>query len=70
MISFFEGLGQSHLALGQSHVALRQVIPSRTEHSTASPKQEGLLVKDRSSLAKHSGAADEVWYHGYHISRT
>jgi hypothetical protein len=24
----------------------------------------------KSSLDKHSGAADDIWYHGYHVSRT
>jgi hypothetical protein len=32
--------------------------------------KEGLNSQDRGSLAKHSGAADEVWYHGYQADWT
>jgi hypothetical protein len=27
-------------------------------------------IRTKSSFAKHSGAANEVWYHGYQVSWT
>jgi hypothetical protein len=33
-------------------------------------KEEGFDFQDQSPFAKHSGAADEVWYHGYHAKWT
>jgi hypothetical protein len=33
-------------------------------------KEEGLNFQDRSSFVKHLGAADKVWYHGYHVKWT
>jgi hypothetical protein len=29
-----------------------------------------LNFQDQGSLAKHSGAVDEVWYHEYHVNWT
>jgi hypothetical protein len=49
-------------------MALGQLFQNKTEHSVISSKGGRLDFQDQSSLAKHSGAAEEVWYHGYHAS--
>jgi hypothetical protein len=45
-------------------VALDQLFWTRQRTQQLCHK-EGSNFLDQSSLVKHSGAADEVWYHGY-----
>jgi hypothetical protein len=61
-------LGQSHFSTRPEPNNTQQVIPSWMEHLATSPKQEDLV--DLSSLAKHSVAANEDGYQGYHVSWT
>jgi hypothetical protein len=60
------GLGHSCLALGQSHPSLGELFQTRQSTRQLHLKKEGLNFQYQSSLAKHSRADDEVWYHGYH----
>jgi hypothetical protein len=67
----FNQLGGTWLELFSTRpepISTQLVIPDKAEHSTTSPEEESSNNQDQSSLAKHSGAADEVWYHGYQVS--
>jgi hypothetical protein len=58
------------VALGQHHETLSQLFRIRQSTQQLRLKEGGLNFQDQSSLAKQSGAADEVWYHGYHTDWT
>jgi hypothetical protein len=61
--TFFKKHGgtQSELFSTQSQPNRTQnIVSSRIDHTATSPRQEDLDNQDYNSLAKHSGAADEV----------
>jgi hypothetical protein len=69
--SHFNQLGGTQLELFNTQpelISTQHVILDRMEHSTTSPEEESLNNQDESLLTKHSGATDEVWYHGYEVS--
>jgi hypothetical protein len=58
------------VALGPNYQALDQLFQTRQSTRQVYLKEEGLNFQEQSSLAKHSGAANEVWFHGYHDNWT
>jgi hypothetical protein len=62
------GFGQSHLVLDQSQIVLSKSFQVEWSTQQLHRSRKIWLIKDQSSLAKHSGAIDEVSYHGYHVS--
>jgi hypothetical protein len=59
--------GQSHLVLDQSQIALNMSFHVRWSTQQLHRSRKIWLIKDQSSLAKHSETADDVWYHEYHV---
>jgi hypothetical protein len=48
-------------------ISTQLVILDKAQHSATSPEDEDLTNQDKSSLAKHLGTIDEVWYHVYQV---
>jgi hypothetical protein len=57
-------------ALGRNYQELDQLFQMKKSTQQHHMKEEGLNFQEQGSLAKQSGATDDVWYDGYHADWT